>query len=79
MQAGQVKAQTLEISGRMREPKEEQPTGPLCDLKVLNLAWPIGVYCAKLMADLVADVVRIEPSRGDSMREIGPSFDDKLI
>ena len=56
----------------MQEPKEDQRSGPLSDLKVLDLAGPIGVYCAKLMADLGADVVRIEPPKGDSMREIGP-------
>ena len=60
----------------MQEPKEDQRSGPLSDLKVLDLAGPIGVYCAKLMADLGADVVRIEPPKGDSMREIGPFFDD---
>ena len=60
----------------MQEPKEDQRSGPLSDLKVLDLAGPIGVYCANLMADLGADVVRIEPPKGDSMREIGPFFDD---
>ena len=60
----------------MREPTCEPKEGPLSDLKVLDLAGPIGVYCGKLMADLGADVVRIEPPTGDSMREIGPFFDD---
>ena len=60
----------------MQEPTSEPKEGPLSDLKVLDLAGPIGVYCGKLMADLGADVVRIEPPTGDSMREIGPFFDD---
>ena len=34
----------------MPEPEEERPDGPLSDLKMLDLAGPIGVYCAKLMA-----------------------------
>ena len=60
----------------MGDTKEDLSSGPLSDLKVLDLAGPIGVYCAKLMADLGADVVRIEPPNGDGMREIGPFFDD---
>ena len=51
--------------------------GPLTDLKVLDLAGPIGVYCAKLLADLGADVVRIEPPAGDPMRDIGPFYGDE--
>ena len=56
-------------------PKSGRP-GPLTDLKVLDLAGPIGAYCGKLLADLGADVVRIEPPGGDPMRDIGPFFDD---
>ena len=55
---------------------QEQQEGPLADLKILDLAGPIGVYCTKLMADLGADVIRIEPPTGDPMREIGPFYDD---
>ena len=32
----------------------------------------MGVYCGKLMADMGADVVKVEPPGGDSMRRIGP-------
>ena len=56
-------------------PKSGRP-GPLTDLKVLDLAGPIGAYCGKLLADLGADVVRIEPPGRDPMRDIGPFFDD---
>ncbi len=60
----------------MGGPQEEQRAGPLTDLKVLDLAAPIGVYCAKLLADLGADVIRVEPPSGDPMRKIGPFYDD---
>ena len=32
----------------------------------------MGVYCGKLMADMGADVIKVEPPGGDSMRRIGP-------
>ena len=60
----------------MTQPGSRRP-GPLTDLKVLDLAGPIGVYCTKLLADLGADVLRIEPPAGDSMREIAPFYGDE--
>lgn len=54
----------------------DQPEGPLTDLKVLGLAEPIGVYCGKLVADLGADVVRIEPPGGDPISHISLFYDD---
>jgi crotonobetainyl-CoA:carnitine CoA-transferase CaiB-like acyl-CoA transferase len=51
-----------------------QAKGALADLKVLDLAGPIGVYCTKLLADQGADVVRIEPPSGDPMRAMGPFY-----
>ncbi len=53
-----------------------EPKGALSGLKVLDLAGPIGVYCTKLLADLGADVIRVEPPRGDAMRELGPFYGD---
>ena len=64
------------VSNQMVEPGEVERPGPLTDLKVLDLAGPIGAYCGKLLADLGADVIRIEPPGGDPMREIGPFYDD---
>ncbi|MDF1554582.1 MAG: CoA transferase [Deferrisomatales bacterium] len=48
----------------------------LDDLRVLDLAGPSGVYCTKLLADLGADVIRVEPPGGDATRRIGPFFQD---
>ena len=45
---------------------------PLTGYRVLDLAGPLGVYCGKLMADMGADVIKVEPPGGDSMRRIGP-------
>jgi benzylsuccinate CoA-transferase BbsE subunit/naphthyl-2-methylsuccinate CoA transferase subunit len=49
----------------------------LADLRVLDLAGPIGVYCGKLLADLGATVVKVEPPHGDAMRKLGPYYDDE--
>lgn len=59
-------------------PKESgsEPKGALFCLKVLDLAGPIRVYGPKALADLGADVIRVEPPGGDAMRELGPFYGD---
>ena len=52
------------------------PVGPLSGLRVLELADEKGQFCGKLMADLGADVIKIEPPGGESTRSIGPFVDD---
>ena len=43
--------------------------GALDDIKVLEIAnWVAGPSCAALMADMGADVVKVEPLQGDGMR-----------
>jgi benzylsuccinate CoA-transferase BbsE subunit len=49
----------------------------LGDLRVLDLAGPIGVYCTKQLADLGADVIKIERPAGDQMRRMGPFYHDE--
>ena len=50
--------------------------GPLSGLRVLELADEKGQYCGKLLADLGAEVIKIEPSGGESSRIVGPFLDD---
>ena len=45
---------------------------PLSGYRVLDLSGAMGVYCGKLMADMGADVIKVEPPGGDAMRRIGP-------
>jgi len=46
----------------------------LNDLFVLDLAGEIGAYCTKLLADLGARVVHVEPPSGDALRTKGPFY-----
>lgn len=53
------------------------PATGLTGLRVLDLAGAPGIYGSKLLADLGADVVRIEPPSGDPLRQVGPFFRDQ--
>jgi benzylsuccinate CoA-transferase BbsE subunit len=48
--------------------------GALEGLRVLDLAGPMGAYCGKLIADLGADVIRVEPPDGDVSRQLPPFY-----
>jgi crotonobetainyl-CoA:carnitine CoA-transferase CaiB-like acyl-CoA transferase len=51
-------------------------SGPLAGLRVLELADEKGQFCGKLMADLGADVIKVEPPGGQHTRSVGPFLDD---
>ena len=51
--------------------------GPLAGLRVLELTNEHAQFCGKLMADLGADVIKIEPPGGQETRNIGPFLDDE--
>lgn len=46
-----------------------EPIAPLAGLKVIEVAnWVAAPSTAAMMADMGADVVKVEPLRGDAMR-----------
>jgi crotonobetainyl-CoA:carnitine CoA-transferase CaiB-like acyl-CoA transferase len=51
-------------------------TGPLVGYRVLDLGGPLSLHCTKLLADMGADVIKVESPSGDESRRIPPFKDD---
>ena len=52
-------------------------TGALEGVKVLDLSEDVaGSFCARLLADYGADVLKVEPPGGAALRRMGPFFHD---
>ncbi len=54
--------------------KGEDHSAPLDPYRVLDLADETGFICGKLLADLGADVIKVERPGGDASRRIGPFY-----
>ncbi|WP_019170277.1 CaiB/BaiF CoA transferase family protein [Pseudaminobacter salicylatoxidans] len=51
-------------------------SGPLSGVKVLDLSRVLaGPYCTALLADLGAEIIKLEPPAGDDYRHVGPFKD----
>jgi benzylsuccinate CoA-transferase BbsE subunit len=46
----------------------------LSPYRVLDLAGEMGLFCGKMLGDLGADVIKIEPPGGDLARRMGPFY-----
>ncbi|MCY4193932.1 MAG: CoA transferase [bacterium] len=48
-------------------------SGPLADVRIVDLTQALaGPFCTMILADMGADVIKVEPPHGDSVRVIGP-------
>jgi CoA:oxalate CoA-transferase len=55
---------------------EETSLPPLAEVRVLELGSVLaGPFCGMLLADLGAEVIKVEPPRGDDARTFGPFVD----
>jgi len=59
-------------------PEKKNPEGFLPKYRVLDLADEKGAFCGKLLADLGAEVIKVEPPCGDKMRLRGPFFKNEV-
>lgn len=52
------------------------PNAALSPYRVLDLSSDLGSLCSRMLADLGADVIKVEPPGGDPARWIGPFYGD---
>src|SRR5215470_1214875 len=56
----------------MRVANQESPPGALEGLRVLDVAAPLGAFVSRILGDLGADVIKIEPPGADAGRHLAP-------
>ena len=58
--------------------EEVEGGGMLSPYRVLDLTDARGLLCGKILADLGADVIQVEPPEGNSARRLGPFYHDEV-
>ena len=57
--------------------RDVERAGPLDGIRVVDIADRPGAFAARLLADLGADVIKVEPPAGDPVRHQGPYWRDR--
>jgi crotonobetainyl-CoA:carnitine CoA-transferase CaiB-like acyl-CoA transferase len=58
--------------------EEVEGGGMLSPYRVLDLTDARGLLCGKILADLGADVIQVEPPEGNAARRLGPFYHDEV-
>ena len=58
----------------MAVPYPDRPSGALAGIRVLDIAEPMGAYVSRILGDLGAAVLKIEPPDGDQGRHQAPFY-----
>jgi crotonobetainyl-CoA:carnitine CoA-transferase CaiB-like acyl-CoA transferase len=59
------------------ERRSDHGPGALSGYRILDLCDAPGVLCTKILADLGADVIKVEPPAGNATRYRGPFYQDQ--
>lgn len=63
----------------MSQTDQHERTGPMAGVRIVDITSVLmGPSATQYLADLGADVVKIEPPAGDATRKIGPGGEDKM-
>ena len=60
------------------EKEGNKSASALSDIRVLDLSDEKGMLCGSILANLGADVIKVEKPGGDSARQIGPFYHDRV-
>src|SRR5215472_16788599 len=70
---GKARMELFDASGApMTTANQESPPGALEGMRVLDVAAPLGAFVSRILGDLGADVIKIEPPGGDPGRHLAP-------